>query len=80
MLKILILKNLWREDQAYDLVIETSHNTSPIIKGKGSAIFVHCSFSDYRQTAGCVALKKKDLIFIIKNISNKVYLEIKNNF
>ena len=73
-------ENLWREDDAYDLVIETSHNSSPIIKGKGSAIFVHCSFSDYRKTAGCVALKKKDLIFLIKNISNKVYLEIKNNF
>jgi len=73
-------EKLWRDDQAYDLVIETSHNTCPIIKGKGSAIFIHCSFSDYRQTAGCVALKKKDLIFIIKNISNKAYLEIKNNF
>jgi len=73
-------ENLWREDQAYDLVIVTSHNTSPTIKGKGSAIFIHCSFSDYRQTGGCVALKKKDFISIIKNISNKVYLEIKNNF
>ena len=73
-------EKLWRDDQAYDLVIETSHNTCPIIKGKGSAIFIHCSFSDYRQTAGCVALKKKDLIFIIKNISNKAYLKIKNNF
>ena len=73
-------ENLWREDDAYDLVIETHHNSSPIIKGKGSAIFIHCSFSDYRKTAGCVALKKKDLIFLIKNISNKIYLEIKNNF
>ena len=73
-------ENLWREDDAYDLVIETSYNSSPIIKGKGSAIFVHCSFPDYRKTAGCVALEKKDLIFLIKNISNNVYLEIKNNF
>ena len=73
-------EKLWREDDAYDLVIEISHNSRPIIKGKGSAIFVHCSFSDYCKTLGCVALKKKDLIFLIKNISNKVYLEIKNNF
>ena len=73
-------EKLWREDNAYDLVIETSHNTSPTIKGKGSAIFVHCAFSDYRKTAGCVSLVKKDLIYLIKNISNKVYLEIKNNF
>ena len=73
-------EKLWRDDQAYDLVIETSCNTSPIIKGKGSAIFVHCSFSDSRETAGCVSVMKKDLIFLIKNISNKAYLEIKNNF
>jgi L,D-peptidoglycan transpeptidase YkuD (ErfK/YbiS/YcfS/YnhG family) len=73
-------EKLWRDDQVYDLVIETSYNTRPSIKGKGSAIFIHCSFSDNRQTAGCVALKKKDLIFLIKNISKKVYLEIKNKF
>jgi L,D-peptidoglycan transpeptidase YkuD (ErfK/YbiS/YcfS/YnhG family) len=73
-------EKLWRDDQAYDLVIETSCNTSPIIKGKVSAIFVHCSFSDSRETAGCVSVMKKDLILLIKNISNKVYLEIKNNF
>ena len=73
-------EKLWREDNAYDLVIETSHNTSPIIKGKGSAIFLHCSFSDCRETAGCISLVKKDLIYLIKNISNKAYLEIKNNF
>ena len=79
-IKNINFEKLWREDQAYDVVIETSHNTSPIIKGKGSAIFVHCSFPDYRKTAGCVALKKKDLIFLIKNISNNVHLEIKNNF
>ncbi len=78
--KNISFEKLWREDHAYDLVIETSHNTSPIIKAKGSAIFVHCSFSDCRETAGCVSLMKKDLIYLIKNISNKVYLEIKNNF
>ena len=63
MLKKLILKNLWREDQAYDLVIETSHNTNPIIKGKGSAIFVHCSFSRLVGIQLAVfLLEKKDLI------------------
>lgn len=73
-------EKLWREDQAYDILIETSYNTKPIIKGKGSAIFIHCSFSDYRKTAGCVALKKNDLVYLIKNLSNKTNLEIKNCF
>ena len=73
-------EKLWREDQAYDIVIEISYNTKPIVKGKGSAIFIHCSFSDYRKTAGCIALKKKDLYMLIKNLSKKTNLEIKNNF
>ena len=71
-------ENLWREDNAYDIILVTSHNVKPTIKNKGSAIFIHCSFSDYRETAGCIALKKRDLTFLIKNLSKKVTLEIKN--
>jgi len=70
-------EKLWREDNAYDIVIQISHNTNPTIKNKGSAIFIHCSFEDFRSTAGCIALKKRDLIFLIKNIKSDVYIRIK---
>ena len=70
-------ESLWRQDNAYDLIIETSHNTKPIVKNKGSAIFIHCSFQDLRPTVGCVALKKRDLMFLIKNINSKAYIQIK---
>ena len=70
-------EKLWREDNAYDIVIQISHNTNPIIKNKGSAIFIHCSFEDFRSTAGCVALKKRDLIFLIKNVKSDAYIRIK---
>ena len=69
-------EKLWREDGAYDLIIVTSHNAYPVIKNKGSAIFIHCSFSDNRNTSGCVALKKKDLVFISKSLSSLTYLDI----
>ena len=65
-------ENLWRGDSAYDIIIVISYNLKPTIKNKGSAIFIHCSFSDFRETAGCIALKKKDLTFLLKNLSNKV--------
>lgn len=71
-------EKLWREDNAYDILIVISHNINPTVKNKGSAIFIHCSFSDFRDTAGCIALKKRDLIFMLKNIKNKVYVKIKN--
>jgi L,D-peptidoglycan transpeptidase YkuD (ErfK/YbiS/YcfS/YnhG family) len=70
-------EKLWREDNAYDIVIQISHNTNPTIKNKGSAIFIHCSFEDFRSTAGCIALKKRDLVFLIKNIKSEVYIRIK---
>ena len=70
-------EKLWRGDNAYDIVIQISHNTNPIIKNKGSAIFIHCSFEDTRPTAGCIALEKRDLIFLIKNLKSDVSIRIK---
>ena len=69
-------EKLWREDEAYDLMIVISHNVKPTIKNKGSAIFIHCSFSDNRSTAGCIAVKKKDLVFLLKNLRHVTYLKI----
>ena len=71
-------EKLWRKDNVYDIFIVISHNLKPTIKNKGSAIFIHCSFSDDRNTAGCIALKKKDLIFLIKNITDKTFIIINN--
>ena len=71
-------ERLWRDDNVYDIIIKISHNTKPIINNKGSAIFIHCSFEDCRKTAGCVALKKKDLMFLIKNIKSEACIQIKN--
>ena len=66
----------WREDQVYDIIIVINYNVKPTINGKGSAIFIHCSFEDLRSTKGCVALDKKDLIFFCKKISSKTLLQI----
>ena len=72
-----VFEKLWREDNGYDIVIQISHNINPTIKNKGSAIFVHCSFEDFRSTAGCIALEKRDLIFLIKNLKSDVFIRIK---
>ena len=69
-------ENFWREDNTYDIIITISHNTKPIIKNKGSAIFIHCSFFDNRNTAGCIALKKKDLVFLLKKYRHGIRLKI----
>ena len=67
---------LFRADDVYDVIIEIKYNIKPIIKGKGSAIFIHCSFDDLRSTKGCIAIYKNDLIFILKNLKKDTIVEI----
>lgn len=54
-------EEMWRQDDLYDLVIETSHNRAPTRRGRGSAIFIHVARPGFAPTAGCIALKRADL-------------------
>ena len=64
-------EKLFRKDNIYDLVIPINYNTKEIVNGKGSAIFLHIAKKNYEPTRGCIALKKKDLMLLLKNIKNK---------
>jgi L,D-peptidoglycan transpeptidase YkuD (ErfK/YbiS/YcfS/YnhG family) len=59
---------LYREDDIYNIICIINYNTNPIIKNKGSAIFLHVANIDYSRTAGCLALKQDDLIELLQNI------------
>jgi L,D-peptidoglycan transpeptidase YkuD (ErfK/YbiS/YcfS/YnhG family) len=69
-------ERLYRNDNIYDLVILLSYNVRPIIKGKGSAIFMHVAKNKYLPTEGCIALKKTHLIKILKQINSKTLIKI----
>ena len=45
------------------------------IPNKGSAIFIHLT-TNYKQTAGCVALKKKDFEILLKLIDKETRIKI----
>jgi len=68
---------MYREDNLYDYCIVIGHNDSPIISGKGSAIFMHLSRPDLSPTAGCIGLKKEDLIKLLKLCSADTEILIK---
>ena len=34
---------MWRNDEAYDFVVELGYNDDPVVSGHGSAIFLHCT-------------------------------------
>ena len=69
-------EKLYRNDELYDIVLVLDYNMNPIVKGKGSAIFLHLSKNLKNKTSGCVALKKKDMLELIKIIkkSTKVII------
>ena len=69
-------EKLWREDDTYDIFFELGFNDCPVIKGMGSAIFLHCSFDDLRPTSGCIAISKESFEYILNNLKVNTYIEI----
>jgi len=67
-------EKLYRVDHRYDYLISISHNEQKI-PYKGSAIFIHLT-DNYKPTAGCVALKKKDFEVLLKLINKKTKIKI----
>ena len=68
-------EKLFRKDHKYDYLIVINYNKKKIIPGKGSAIFIHLT-KNYNPTAGCIALKKKDFIILMKLINRKTKIKI----
>jgi L,D-peptidoglycan transpeptidase YkuD (ErfK/YbiS/YcfS/YnhG family) len=60
---------LYRRDNIYDLILVLNYNMKPTIKNKGSAIFIHIAKKNYKKTAGCIVLKKADLVLLVKEIN-----------
>ena len=69
-------EKLYRNDRLYDLIVVLSYNTNPIIKNRGSAIFMHIANNSYKKTKGCIALKKEHLIKIISKIKKNTKIKI----
>ena len=61
-------EKLHKKNNVYDLIVVLNYNMNPIIKNKGSAIFIHVAKKKYKKTAGCIALKKIHLLNLIKKI------------
>ena len=69
-------EKLYKKENIYDIILVLNYNMNPIIRNKGSAIFIHVSKKNYKKTEGCVALKKKHLIKILKELKNNTSVKI----
>ena len=69
-------EKLYRRDNIYDLILVLNYNIKPIIKNKGSAIFIHIARKNYKKTAGCIALEKNSLIKLVLKIQKHTKIKI----
>ena len=68
-------EKLNRKDYKYDLMIPIKYNFISPITGKGSCIFIHLT-KNYKPTAGCIGLKKKDFLIMLKLINKNTKIKI----
>ena len=68
-------EKLKRNDRKYDLIIPIKYNFKKPVIGLGSCIFIHLT-KNYNPPAGCIALKKKDFLIMLKLIKKKTKIKI----
>ena len=68
-------EKLFRKDYKYDFFIPINYNTKKPKIGRGSAIFIHLT-KKYQPTLGCVALKKKDFLILLKLINKNTKIRL----
>ena len=58
-------EKLFRKDKIYDILVVIKYNMGKIKPFEGSAIFIHLT-KNYNSTKGCIALKKNDMLILLK--------------
>ena len=68
-------EKLKRNDDKYNLLLPIKYNLNKPKVGLGSCIFIHLT-KNYKPTAGCIALKKKDFLIMLKIINKNTKIKI----
>ena len=68
-------EKLMRNDFKYDLLIPIKYNFKNPVINLGSCIFIHLT-KNYQPTAGCIALKKKDFLIMLRLITKNTKIKI----
>ena len=68
-------EKLLRKDNKYNFLIPIKYNFKKPIVGLGSCIFIHLT-KDFKPTAGCIALKEKDFLILLKIIKKNSKIKI----
>ena len=71
-------EKIYKKENVYDIILVLNYNMNPIVKNKGSAIFIHVTKANYKKTEGCVAIKKIHLLKIIKELKYNTKIKIED--
>ena len=69
-------EKIFKKNNIYDIIVVLNYNMKPVIKNKGSAIFIHIAKKNYQPTQGCIALKKNVLLKLLSKISKNIKIKI----
>ena len=58
-------EELWRAEAIYDVIGVLGWNDAPVLRGRGSAIFLHLARPGFSPTEGCIALEQRDLLSVL---------------
>ena len=68
-------EKLKRRDYKYDYIIPIKYNFKKPVPNLGSCIFIHLT-KNYKPTAGCIALKEKDFLIMIRLLKKDSLIKI----
>ena len=69
-------EKLHRNDNIYDIICVINYNINPTVTNNGSAIFLHITKGNYKNTRGCIALKKNHLLKLLTSIKKNTKIKI----
>jgi zinc D-Ala-D-Ala dipeptidase len=58
-------EKLKRDDDTYKYGIVIEYNSSPVVRGKGSAIFIHVWRAQETPTEGCIAMSEENILKLL---------------
>ena len=69
-------EKLYKKNNIYDIILVMNFNMNPTRKNRGSAIFIHVAKKNFKKTEGCVAIRKFELLKIVRKITTKTKVKI----
>jgi L,D-peptidoglycan transpeptidase YkuD (ErfK/YbiS/YcfS/YnhG family) len=69
-------EEMCRKDGLYDVVGVMDYNLVPRVRGRGSAIFFHIATEELGPTAGCVALRERDMARLAPMLARRTIVQV----